>query len=71
MVQTLGPVLGPVAQKLSVGQFSSVQEVSKAPSPAYAIITIASKTGGDKPDFTKLQSRVESDYKLEQVARET
>jgi hypothetical protein len=71
IVETMGPILGPIAQKLGVGQFSSVQEVSKAPNPAYAIMTIVSKTGGGKPDFKKLKSQVETEYKLEQVARES
>lgn len=66
LAQTLGPVLGAAAQKLPAGGFSAPLPVGRG---AFAIISILSKSGGSTPDFSKLQPTVETDYKLEQVAR--
>lgn len=66
LAQTLGPVLGAAAQKLPAGGFSAPLPVGRG---AFAIISVLSKSGGSTPDFNKLQATVETDYKLEQVAR--
>ena len=64
--QSLGPVVGAAAQKLALGGSSPVLSLGQG---AFGIISILSKSGGGKPDFNKLQATVETDYKLEQVAR--
>lgn len=66
LAQTLGPVLGAAAQKLPAGGFSPVVPLGQG---AFGIISVLSKSGGSTPDFNKLQATVETDYKLEQVAR--
>lgn len=65
LAKTLGPIMAPAAQKLPVGGTSAVLPVQKN---VFAILSVISKSGGEKPDFAKQQSAIEGDYKLAQVA---
>ncbi len=63
--------LGLTVQKLGVGTFSPVVTVpSGQGKSAFAIATVTQKTPEIKADFAKNQAQAETDYKLEQVARE-
>ena len=65
--KNLGPILGPPAQKLGAGGFTPVVALGK---DAFGIVSILSKTPATKADFEKLKVQAETDYKMEQVARQ-
>lgn len=65
----LGPMMGPLAQKLPVGGVSSVLSLGQKTQPVFGIMRLVSRQEVKKADLTTMKSQIEMDYKLEQIAR--